>query len=1076
MSYVPIHIHSDHSLLDGLGKVDEIAKRAKFLNLPAITLTDHGTCTGLLPFQDACKKEGIKSILGCEPYINDDRYSEDIEKRKNNKHIILLCKDKIGYKNLSYIISEANYNGYYYRARTTSDIIFKNSKGLIITTACIAGIIGKEVISENGNLFKAEKLFQQYLEVFKDDFYVELQFNELPEQHIVNEYLLKLAKKYKVKTIIGLDAHYINKKDCKTQDALVMINTNKKESEFKPFQTRSLYIKPKKIIIHEALNLWNYNIAEKEIEEALDNTLEIADKCNFEMKSEGFQFPNFCKTRQEEVTLFEDLTYKGFDKKIETGLIPKEEKSKYEKQLEYELNVIVDKGFAPYFLILEDIVRYARSIGAIIGVGRGSACGSLVSYALGITNIDPIKFNLYFERFLNPEKVEMPDIDMDFDSEHKTQIDQYIFDKYTQEKVCKLITLSSLGVKGVLRDLGRLLDNTLTKETSNLLFSLTTSLPEEIKTLEEVIKFISQESKFKSLLAEDELFELAGNLIGRYRNSGVHAAGIVITPKPVHNYMSVQKANDTFVSSLTEGTTRRDVSRMGLLKIDILALSNLLIIRDTVDLIYKIHKIDKGELLDINLKDEDMYKYIRKGKTKGTFQFESDGMIDLIKRVKPTTFDDIVAINALFRPATLASGAVDMFIENKHSDKKIEGISSYHLEIRRILERTYGVIVYQEQVIEILHKIGKFTLAESDKARKLLVKGLAGDDDLEKMQSKFIKGALENKLTENQITELWRIMREFCAYSFCAAHATAYGYIFMQTLYLKYYYYQEYMSCLLNYASKDKFPEYIKLVKDDNYKPLKPDINKSKEKIIPESDKGIRTNFSIIKGVGDKAVEELVSKQPFLKIEELFNGKLDGRKCGKKAIEAIAKAGVLDSLFKSRRGLIKFIEKFYSFKKQSEKITLLNQINQYSTILDFTEEERINLEAECYGGYIFEHPFDKYAKDIEANNLENKNSIIYTPSTFKNKITGLIACRVSELSAIRSTKNGGRMRFVTLDDQSNSIKLILFDKQIKEYEKYLQVNNVVLIKYKYNQFYKSFNLNTDNYSKNLITFLKDDLN
>ncbi len=1072
--YVPIHNHSDHSVLDGISKVEEIAKWARKIKAPACSLTDHGTVTGLMPFQDACEKEGIKSILGIEFYCNEHRDHEDNEVRRNNSHLCALVKDKIGFKNLSYLVYESNINGFYYRPRTNSELIFNNHEGLIITTACIQGIIGKEFISENGNRARAERLFKNFVDVFGEDFYAEIQFNELEQQHIVNREIIKLAKKFGVKLVLGLDSHYPKRKDSELQDIFLMIQQNRHEVEAEGFSTRYLYIKPEKVIREEVIK-WGYNISEDQLQEALDSTLEIAEKCNFKWEFEKYHFPKFGKTLKSEEKTFIKLTRKGFNKLYKKGLIPERDIQKYKNRLEYELEVINKKKFAPYFLVLRDLIRNSEKLGAICGVGRGSACGSIVSWCLGITKLDPIKFGLLFERFLDLNKDDMPDIDVDFDSEHKDCVEKYIIEKYGADNVCKIVSLTTLGVKSILENLLRLLDIDETIRSDLYKVKLDSSI--DCEDYETFIKSIEENEKYSELLEHPDairIFDYIKKLEGRISTTGTHAAGIIITPVPVYNLMPVQrpkKAKETgetlMMSTLTEGVVKKDISKLGMLKIDILGLTTLSIIRDTIELIKETKNIDLGDMLDVDLNDQNIYKKIRSGKTKGTFQFESDGIISLIKQVKPKSFNELVAINALFRPATLNSGQHLSYIHNKNNPTEIEGISNYHSDIKNILKDTHYILCYQEQVMNILHVIGGFSLPDANSARKLLVKKLAKDDDLEVMRKKFLKGAKKKGLSALEINDIWMVLKEFSKYSFNLSHSTSYCFIFYITMYLKTYYYDEYMSIVLSYnknlksKSSDidtKFSKYVKILRKENsYRVLSPDINLSGKLCRPEGNKCIRSDFSIIKGIGSKAIEELVSKQPFYNMTNLLDGTISGRACNKRIICILAEAGVFDSLYPNRRGLVEFLKKFYLLKQTQRKKYIEDMYkNSYVNMRPYNKEELQELELKHFGFYLTEHPFEKHKNRIQKINKKYGSKIIFPSYSKKFPLNGIIAGIVSEISNTRKTKNMKSMRFVTISDDVASIKLVMFDRHISEYMKFFKIGKVVLFRFEYNEFYNSF--------------------
>lgn len=1085
--YVPIHIHSDHSRLDGIATVEEIAKQASILKCPAITLTDHGDTTGLYPFQKACEKYGVKPILGAELYLNDDRdieFEKDKQKleiKNDNKHIVVLVKNEIGWRNFCYLVTESNSDGFYKRPRTTSDLIFRNKEGLIITSACIEGILAKPYLKKTKKETEIRRYAKEFKKHFKDDFYIEIQINEMEEQHQANDFLLNLSEDLGIKVILGLDSHYVYKNHVELQDMFLMMQTKKKEDEFKGFTTRNLYLKSEKMIYKENEE-FEYNYSDSEIKGWLDNSLEIADKCNFKIKNYGFQFPHFLDSRNDEVKFLQNLVYDKFDKLLsEDKLISKGKTFEdYNNRLNYELDVIVSKGFTPYFLVLYDIVKYCFENNIWTGPGRGSAAGSLVSYLLGITKVDPLKFDLYFERFLDPEKTDMPDIDVDFEKVYKENVESYIIQKYGKDNVCKIIAFSTLGIKGILENCSRLLN--LKSDIVSDLYKLRAALPPDVDTYEKFIWFVEDNEKFTHLLDDSDamrVFHFVEKLLDRISNYTVHAAGLIIAPKPLYNYIPLQRAKDKdsesearMLSTLTEGTERKDVSEIGLLKMDILGLTTLSVIKDTIDLIYQTYKIDYGYLQDLNLNDDNIYRYINNGKTQGTFQMESNLMNQVIKLVKPTTFEDLVAINALCRPATLATGQHEIFAENKHSKDEIKGIAAISQDIYESLKETYGILVYQEQVLTILNKIGLFTMPEGNKARKLMVKGLANTDDLDKMMNKFIDGAVSQGYDEDDAFEIWRVLKEFCSYSFNKSHAVSYAIIFFQTIFLKFYYYAEFMSMLLTYTptnkgiteDESKFSKYVKVLNNDGFMVLPVDINLSKDKCLPtdKNSKQIRLFFNILKGIGDKAIKELIKHQPYESLFDLIN-KTSGRVVNKKIIEILITCGAFDSIYKNRKGLCDSFKEIFELKPaQRNKKEIIEQIIESNkNIRDFTKEELQKIELEYYGFYVSGHPFIEKLKIInEINQTKSKKDRISLPSNFsKNK--GTICGQVTEISQNRRTSNNGTMRFYTLSDHIKSIKLIMFDSHINKYSSLFKKGEIIAFNYSYNEKYNSFTIIDD---------------
>src|SRR3990167_3701295 len=775
--FTHLHLHSEFSLLDGAISLDRLIEFGKKNNLKALAITDHGNIFGAVKFFQKCKSAGIKPILGMEAYFTEDVSIKSVENKYH--HLILLVQNEIGYKNLCKLISFSYQKGFYFKPRIDYKILKEHSEGLIATTACLGGHIPTLLMQENFQ--EAEKCIDWFIDIFgKDRFYFEIQPEDQAEQKTLNKILFELGKKKNIECVVTGDCHYVSEEDHDAHEIMLSIQTRNKldDPNRYTFGECRTFIRTKEQLLEEF----------KDHEEIIWTSGKIADMCNFDFETGKLFFPKF-DVPQEFIpeTYFEHLCNEGFEKLIEQKIFDLDKKDLYEARLKEEVKLIVDMGFVGYFLIVSDFIKWAKTNGIPVGPGRGSAEGSLVAWSLEITNIDPIKYNLLFERFLNPERVSMPDIDIDFCIEGRENVIQYVRDKYGHEKVGQIITFGTMMAKGVIKDVARVLGFPF--EDAN---SLTELIPEQLKiSLKEALE---QEPKLQQLIDSnpklDRLFDIARKLEGLTRNASKHAAGIVISPEPIDHVLPVYVPPKS--TELVTQYAMTELETIGFLKIDLLGLKNLTLIRNVLDSVYKNHQI-KIDIDHIPLDDKKTFDLICAGKTSGVFQLESEGLKDVLTRLKPEKFEDIIAVNALYRPGPLGSGMVDDFIERKHGRQKIHYLFD---ELEPILKETYGVIVYQEQVMKIASAIGGYSLGESDILRRAMGKKKA--DIMAQQREIFVSRTNTNNFDEKKSGDLFDLMAYFAGYGFNKSHSAAYALIAYQTAYLKANYPAEFMSELIS--------------------------------------------------------------------------------------------------------------------------------------------------------------------------------------------------------------------------------------------------------------------------------------
>lgn len=1052
MSFVHLHVHSQYSLLEATGDPDGLAKKAKEFNMPAVAMTDYGNMFGAIEFYFAGKKHGVKPIIGLEVYLapgSRHLRGEDPNFGKvPNRRLVLLAQNYSGYQNLCKISSIGYQEGFYYRPRIDMEVLNQYNENLIALSGSAMGEVPWTFLNLGKD--KAVEKIQEYKKIFGDRFYLELNRTGLKEWDTLNPFLLEQGKKHKISCVAANDVHYLEPEDQIAQEVLICVGSNRTLHDPNRYRLGSDQFHFK--------SADHMRQAFSDIPEACDVTLEIADRCNTEFKlktDDGkpiYHLPSF--PTNEGRSLDEEIAYlskKGLEtrfKELEVRgePVPEESKPEYFKRLEYELGVISGMDFNGYFLIVQDFINWAKTNAIPVGPGRGSGAGSLVAYSLGITDLNPLPYNLIFERFLNPERVSMPDFDIDFCQEHRGRVIRYVTEKYGAESVSQIITYGKLQTRAAIRDVGRVMGMTFGEV--DVVAKL---IPEKLGiTLKESI---ATEPRLRELMEDDPkintLIELAQKVEGITRHAGIHAAGVVIADGSIVNLAPLYRGQDN------ENVVQYDMKhaeKIGLIKFDFLGLKTLTHIDYALQLIEK-NRGKKITTSSISIKDPGIYELMCKGDTAGIFQFEGEGITDLIRKAQPTQFEDIVAINALYRP-----GPMDMipdYLDRKHGRKKVEFIFP---ELEGILKETYGIIVYQEQVQLIAAKIANYSLGEADLLRRAMGKKIA--EEMAKQKDRFLQGAKENNHDPKKSEELFDLMAKFAEYGFNKSHAAAYCVVAAYTAYLKHYYPVEFYAALLSteMSDTDRVVKYSKDARKHNIVVRAPHVNHSDFKFTVKGD-SVYFSLGAIKGVGESAVNAILEaraekgSEGFKDLEEFF-ASIDLRRVNKKTIECLIKAGAMDGFGYNRAELLnsypRFIERAEKKRKDEEsgqaslfglsEETTVEEAVRIDTMPDWSRSVRLAYEKEVLGFYLSGHPLDGIDRLVaslitstiaELTDSQNKTSV---------KVMGL-ASEVKEII----TKKGTRMAFANLEDTSGSLELVVFPDVFTQYEAALKSDTPLIV-------------------------------
>ena len=1050
MAFTHLHVHTEFSLLDGFCKIKELPGVVKSMGQTACAITDHGVMYGVIDFYRACKAEGVKPIIGCEVYVAPQgrtRFDKVHEFDSESRHLVLLCENEEGYRNLSYMVSLAWTEGFYVKPRIDQALLREHSKGLIALSACLAGEIPRRL--RNGEYDNAKAYALEMAELFGPDrFYLELQNHGIRDQKIVNQSILKIHQETSIPMVCTNDAHYLRKEDAEAHDILLCIQTGKTvdDENRMRYEPQNFYLRSEE----EMAELFDG------YEGALENTQKITEMCNLEFTFGKYHLPEFkLPEGYDSFSYLKKLCDEGY--KARYG-----DDDKYRGQLKYEQDMIEKMGFTDYFLIVSDFVRYAKSVGIPVGPGRGSAAGSMVSYCLSITDIDPMKYSLYFERFLNPERVSMPDIDMDFGDTRRGEVVDYVRRKYGDDHVAQIVTFGTMAARGVIRDVGRVLNmpyadvDVIAKLVPN---TLHITLNDALRLSKQLSDLYEADEQVKKLI------DTARALEGMPRHASTHAAGVVITRKPVYEYVPLAKNDESVVCQYIMTT----LEELGLLKMDFLGLRNLTVLDDAVKMVQT--RQPDFTLDDIPEGDPETYKMLSDGKTNGVFQMESTGMTGVCVGLKPQSIEDITAIIALYRPGPMDS--IPKFIACKHDPSKVSYIIP---ELEPILSITYGCIVYQEQVIQIFQQLAGYSLGQADMVRRAMSKKKAKDVEREREAflhgdpTRNIRGCVANGIPEATAQAIYDEIYDFANYAFNKAHAVSYAVVAYQTAYFKHYFTREYMAALLTSVldNSDKVAEYIAECRDCGIELLPPDVNRSSDGFTVE-DGGIRFGLVAIKNIGRGFIQTMMRRReqdgPFRSFQDFCQRMFDCTDMNKRAVENLIRSGAFDSMKVRRSQLIQVFEKVLDSIAESRRKNVEGQLDLFGMaagkdappaetplpdIPEFTAAERMFMEKETTGLYLSGHPMADYralarqAGAVPIHTILEDFSAEDGPVRFADGQSITIAGIITA-SRTRTTRNNALMAYVTVEDEAASIELLCFSRTIERCGSYMQVNSPVLV-------------------------------
>ena len=1056
MSFTHLHLHTGYSLLDGSSKIPELVRRVKELGMDACAITDHGVMYGVIEFYKACKAEGIKPIIGCEVYVAPgSRFEKGKEKSAERyNHLILLAENDTGHKNLMKLVSRGFTEGFYYKPRVDYELLSEYHEGIIASSACLAGIVPTKL--RNGDYEGAKAEAMRLQDIFgENNFFLELQDHGLSEQKFVNQGLMRISSETGIPLVATNDCHYLYKEDAEAHDVLICIQTQKNvyDEDRMKYEGGQFYVKSPE----EMEEVFHY------IPEAIHNTEEIARRCNVEIEFGKYHLPQYpVPEGYTSLSYLNKLCEDGFKKRYEGANEATE--AMLRERLKYETDTITSMGFVDYFLIVWDYINFAKENHIAVGPGRGSAAGSIVAYCLGITGVDPIRYNLLFERFLNPERVTMPDIDVDFCVLRRQEVIDYVTEKYGREKVVQIVTFGTMAAKMVIRDVGRALDLPY-----SFCDKVAKMIPNELKMNIEKALLINPD--LKRLYDEDEeakkLIDLSRRLEGLPRHTSIHAAGVVISKREVDRYVPVSTSSD---GAVTTQYTMETIEQLGLLKMDFLGLRNLTVIEKAVELVNRNRKKAGRDELDIekiDMEDENIYLMISEGRTEGVFQLESPGMTSFMKKLRPDNIEDIIAGISLYRPGPM--DFIDDYINGKRNAAAIEYDCE---ELVPILKSTYGCIVYQEQVMQIVRDLAGYSYGQSDLLRRAMSKKKDSVMKEERKnfvygdESKGIPGCVANGVSEQVANKIYDKMIDFAKYAFNRSHAAAYAFITYQTAYLKYYYPKEYMAALLTsvMSNTGKVSEYILSGKEMGIAILPPDVNEGEGNFTAASG-GIRYGMSAIKGLGENVTDAIVrdreERGPYKSLTDLIE-RLAGS-INKKGLEALIKSGALDGLSGSRREKMAVYEQVLDSISHEKHSKMAGQLSLFDiapkddlsalevkmpVLGEFDVETKLAFEKEMLGVYLSGHPLESYqdmlksvcnATSLDFAYDEEEGMVNVAPG--KDYILGGIASVVN----IKLTRNNQRMAFITLEDLVGSVEVIVFPRDFEKYRELIEEGRKYII-------------------------------
>ena len=1046
MSFVHLHLHTEYSLLDGVCRIRDLMERVKEVGQEAVAITDHGVMYGVIDFYKAAKAAGIKPIIGCEVYVaprsRHDRV-HGVDQEAN--HLVLLCENETGYQNLSYMVSQGFIDGFYGKPRVDLELLRQYHEGIIALSACLAGRVPQLLMA--GDYEAAKKAALELSEIFgAEHFYLELQDHRLPEQREVNLGILRIARETGLPLVVTNDAHYLRREDSRTQDVLMCVQMGKTVDDPNrlKFETDEFYVKSEE----ELRELF------PDQDEAFSNTVDIAARCNVEFTFGKYHLPEFqLPEGYTSLSYLKELCDQGFEERYR-GKHPE-----YRQQLEYEIEMIEKMGFTDYFLIVSDFVRYAKSVGIPVGPGRGSAAGSMVSYTLHITDLDPMEYSLYFERFLNPERISMPDIDMDFGDTRRGEVVDYVRKKYGDDHVAQIVTFGTMAARGAIRDVGRALNFTYAE--TDVVAKLVPTMPLHI-TLAEALKV---SPKLKEMYESDsrvkELIDTAQALEGMPRNTSTHAAGVVITRLPVYHYVPLSTNDDTIVTQYTMTT----LEQLGLLKMDFLGLRNLTVIDDAVQDIRAREPDFSMETIPAG--DPATFAMLGEGKTSGVFQLESAGITGVCVNMRPQSIEDLTAIVALYRPGPMDS--IPRFIQCKFHP---ETIQYKHPLLEPILKVTYGCIVYQEQVIEIFRRLAGYTMGQADMVRRAISKKKKAQ--IEKERHAFvhgdpergIAGCMANGIPQQTAEDIYDEIEAFAQYAFNKAHAVSYAIVAYHTAWFKYHYTREYMAALLTSVldSSDKVAEYIAECRDCGIALLPPDINES-EADFTVSGENIRFGLAAVKGVGRGFIRDVVAQRqkggPFASFPD-FCQRMSDYDLNKRVLESLIRCGAFDSMGVYRSRLLEAYESLVDTIAQNKRKNLEGQFDLFGgggeqtapelhvkPLEEFSRRELMAMEKETTGLYLTGHPMDEYRELARRCRAASIGAILAAfgreggPETFRDEQRVTLAGVVTA-QRTKTTRSNTLMAYVTLEDDTGAMELLVFARVLGEAAPWLKEGTPIL--------------------------------
>ena len=1049
MAFAHLHVHTEYSLLDGSNKIKEYVEKIKALGMTAGAITDHGVMYGVIDFYKAAREAGINPVLGCEVYVAPgsrlDR--EMVHGEDRYYHLVLLAENNTGYSNLMKIVSKGFVEGYYYKPRVDMEVLEKYHEGIIALSACLAGEVQRNLV--RGMYEEAKEVAYRYERCFgKGNFFLELQDHGIPEQKLVNQQLLRMSQETGIELVATNDVHYTNAEDAEPHDILLCLQTGKKlaDEDRMRYEGGQYYVKSEE----EMKSLFPYAL------QALENTQKIADRCHVEIEFGHTKVPHFeVPEGYDSWTYLNKLCHEGLDKRYGADA------PKYLQKLDDELAVIKNMGYVDYFLIVWDFIHYAREHDIMVGPGRGSAAGSLVSYTTGITDIDPVRYNLIFERFLNPERVSMPDIDVDFCFERRQEVIDYVVEKYGKDCVTQIVTFGTLAARGVIRDVGRVMDLPY-----NFVDTIAKAIPNELGIT--IDKALLMNPELRGMYESDEsvkkLIDMSRRLEGLPRHTSMHAAGVVISQKPMDEYVPLSRASD---GTITTQFTMTTIEELGLLKMDFLGLRTLTVIQNAVRLAEK----SSGKKIDMNAidyNDKKVLDSLGTGKTDGVFQLESAGMKNFMKELKPQSLEDVIAGISLYRPGPM--DFIPAYIKGKDHP---ESITYDCPELEPILAPTYGCIVYQEQVMQIVRDLAGYTWGRSDLVRRAMSKKKGKVMEQERKNFVYgnpeenVPGCIARGIDENVANKIYDNMIDFAKYAFNKSHAAAYAVVAYQTAYLKYYYPVEFMAALMTSVldNTSKVSEYIYTCRQMGIAILPPDINEG-EGGFSVSGQAIRYGLSAIKSIGrpviDAIVEERKIRGPFTTLKD-FITRLSGREVNKRTIENFIKAGALDGLEGNRRQKMMIYGSLLDALNQEKKTTMAGQMTLFDiapeedkaeyeiklpNVEEYDKEVLLGFEKEVLGIYISGHPLEEYMERLKKNTnavttdfvLDEETGTLKVSDGAKVRIGGMITDKV-----IKYTKSNKAMAFITLEDLVGTVEIIIFPKDYERYAKYLENDAKVFV-------------------------------